>query len=226
MINLFGSASTAGKAPNITSQRPPSLLPLLLHHVQEPASLLSTTSQTRRVPALASRPGGGRLIITPTITSQQRQRLTQALLHLYSSNTAPPAAGAGGPPGATGAAPASAAAAAAAAAAAGGSGPSTAAHQRRVAPRLSAPVTGGCFTVTVLNMTGKVTFLSLHPDDTVLAMKQDLVDERQELTAPISDVAGLRLIFAGEILEDDRTLSECGIMNGSTVYLVKKSRGC
>lgn len=55
--------------------------------LQEPGTLLSTTQLTSsKLPALKSLPGGGRLLISPSLTIYQRKDLIKALLQLYTSS--------------------------------------------------------------------------------------------------------------------------------------------
>lgn len=55
--------------------------------MQAPGTLLSTTQLTpSKVLALHTLPGGGRLLITPTLTPRQHTRLTTALLQLYTNH--------------------------------------------------------------------------------------------------------------------------------------------
>ncbi|QRV81676.1 ubiquitin family protein [Ceratobasidium sp. AG-Ba] len=71
------------------------------------------------------------------------------------------------------------------------------------------------FSITVRNLTGEETQIGgLLPSSSVSDMKTTFSILRG---IPISSI---RLFYSGKILDDSRTISECGITSGSIVHLV------
>jgi ubiquitin C len=69
-------------------------------------------------------------------------------------------------------------------------------------------------TIHIHTLTGWIVLPDLHPSDTILSVKSQI----QYLSGLHVNIH--RLMFAGKILVDVRTLHECSIGNGATMYLV------
>lgn len=80
-------------------------------------------------------------------------------------------------------------------------------------PAMSRPAP---FPIVIKLLTGKTIGLDVHASDSVASLKKPL---QAELGTP-PDSEQQRLIFAGQRLEDHRTLASCGIARGSTVHMV------
>lgn len=69
-------------------------------------------------------------------------------------------------------------------------------------------------TINVNTLSGRIVLPDIHPSDTILSVKSKIQD-RSGL-----HVNTQRLVFAGKILVDVRTLHECFVGNGATLHLV------
>lgn len=72
--------------------------------------------------------------------------------------------------------------------------------------------------IFIRTLSGRNHQLYVEPSETILEVKQKLQDH----TGMPVDVQ--RLIFAGRLLEDDRTLADYGICRESTLHMVQRLR--
>lgn len=75
------------------------------------------------------------------------------------------------------------------------------------------------FQIFVVKLTGKRIALNVNSTDTVEVLKRDVED------LDGTPVIEQRLIFGGKQLEDDRSLSHYGVVEGATVHQVLRLRG-
>ncbi|CAG8595888.1 10285_t:CDS:1 [Paraglomus occultum] len=73
--------------------------------------------------------------------------------------------------------------------------------------------------IVIKTLTGKSITLKCEETDTVKSIKQRIMDK--EGVPPDQQ----RLIFAGQTLEDDKTLADCDVQNESIIHLILRLRG-
>jgi hypothetical protein len=73
--------------------------------------------------------------------------------------------------------------------------------------------------IFVKTLSGRTITLEAEPTETIASIKVKIVQSREE---PMVD--GIRLIFGGKQLEDEKTLADYNIQKESTLHLVLRLR--
>jgi Ubiquitin family len=68
---------------------------------------------------------------------------------------------------------------------------------------------------------GKILYINAEPEDTTDDLKEKIAKHDDGVPPDVQ-----RLIFEGRPLEDERTLSDYGIVNESTIHVLFRQRGC
>ena len=75
------------------------------------------------------------------------------------------------------------------------------------------------FPITALTLTGRIIHIQVHPNDTILQVKQEIYKQDQ---LPLDQQ---RLVFNGATLENDKFVYEYGIKPDSRLHLILRLRG-
>ena len=75
------------------------------------------------------------------------------------------------------------------------------------------------FQITAMTLTGRIIDIQVHPNDTILKVKQEIYKQDQ---LPIDQQ---RIVFNGATLENDKFVYEYGIKSNSRIHLILRLRG-
>ena len=84
---------------------------------------------------------------------------------------------------------------------------------------LASTASAAALQISVKSLTGRITLLDVDSGDTIKSVKEKL---QAKEAYPAEQQ---RLIYHGQQLEDDRTLTDYKIENGDTLHLVMRLRG-
>lgn len=71
-----------------------------------------------------------------------------------------------------------------------------------------------CMKIIVMNLTGKKIILNIEAKDTIASLKAKIHEKEEILLDQIA------LIFSSKLLEDDKTISDYNIQDGSIIHLL------